>query len=188
MRATKAYIASLGTTGVLLGASILMLVVVSAVVAFDGWPSGTVSTRVHTLVLADTPAPIRVSATATVPRSAAARALAAVRAGGPRATNAPKVAGRHFSGGRPGSPVTTPNGAAQPAMPVKTPVNLPPPPAIDIGGAPGTVRSQVADQTQALTNSAGGSAGKISPQMGQAVTDAGDQAADALRQLPLPHN
>ena len=39
MRATKAYIASLGTTGVLLGASILMLAVVSAVVAFDHWPS-----------------------------------------------------------------------------------------------------------------------------------------------------
>ena len=57
MRATKAYIASLGTTGVLLGASILMLAVVSAVVAFNRWPSGTVSTRVQTLTLEDPAAP-----------------------------------------------------------------------------------------------------------------------------------
>src|SRR2546423_710918 len=38
MSATKAYIASLGTTGVLLAASVLMLAVVSAVVALDPWP------------------------------------------------------------------------------------------------------------------------------------------------------
>ena len=43
MKATKAYIASLGTTGVLLAASILMLAVVSAVVAFDAWPGAKVS-------------------------------------------------------------------------------------------------------------------------------------------------
>ena len=55
MKATKAYIASLGTTGVLLGASILMLAVVSAVVAFDGWPNGRVSTRVQTLDISPNP-------------------------------------------------------------------------------------------------------------------------------------
>src|SRR5258706_4109410 len=77
MRATKAYIASLGTTGVLLGASLLMLAVVSAVVAFDRWPTGNVSTRVQTLVLAERPTPIRVGATAG--------AVAATTAAGPRA-------------------------------------------------------------------------------------------------------
>ena len=187
MRATKAYIASFGTTGVLLGASILMLAVVSAVVAFDGWPSGTVSTRVHTLVLADTPAPIRVSATAPVGRNAAARALAAARASGPRLTNVPRVAGRHFGGGRLGAPLTAPagpqGGAPGPALP---PVHIPTDSPIDIGDAPNSVRSQLADQTQAATNSAGVSAGKISPEIGQAVTDAGSTAADALRKLPLP--
>lgn len=183
MRATKAYIASLGTTGVLLGASILMLAVVSAVVAFDGWPSGTVSTRVQTLVLADTPAPIRVSGTATAGRSAATG-----RAVGPRVTNLRRVAGRHFSGGRLGTPVTSPGtGGPLPTTPPVPPVKLPPPP-IDIAGAPDSVRSQIADQTQAATNSAGVSVGKVSPEIGQAVTDAGTTAADALRKLPLPHN
>src|SRR5919197_1908869 len=38
MRASRAYIASLGTTGVLVGSSILLLFVVSAIVAFRGWP------------------------------------------------------------------------------------------------------------------------------------------------------
>src|SRR5947207_13781864 len=65
MKATKAYIASLGTTGVLLAASILMLAVVSAVVAFDAWPGSHVSTRVQTLVLPERAASIRVSANAT---------------------------------------------------------------------------------------------------------------------------
>src|SRR5919204_3761265 len=38
MRASRAYIASLGTTGVLVGSSILLLFLVSAMVAFRGWP------------------------------------------------------------------------------------------------------------------------------------------------------
>ena len=69
MKATKAYIASLGTTGVLLAASLLMLAVVSAVVAFDRWPTGNVSARVQTLVL-----------TTSRRRSASARAHPALRA------------------------------------------------------------------------------------------------------------
>ena len=38
MRAGKAYISSLGTTGVLIASSLLMLAVVGAFVAFDRWP------------------------------------------------------------------------------------------------------------------------------------------------------
>src|SRR3954453_9999965 len=40
MRATRAYIASLGTTGVLVASSALLLVVVSGLVAFNAWPGG----------------------------------------------------------------------------------------------------------------------------------------------------
>src|SRR3954453_19399572 len=81
MKATKAYIASLGTTGVLLAAALLMLGVVSAIVAFDRWPDGHVSSRVKTLVLNERPASIRVTsraagASATGPtRTAAAGGL-----------------------------------------------------------------------------------------------------------------
>src|SRR5947209_8071534 len=86
LRATKAYIASLGTTGVLLAASLLMLAIVSAVVAFDRWPDGHVSTRVKTLVLAERPAPIRVSAHSGG-ASAAALARAIAARGGAAAPN-----------------------------------------------------------------------------------------------------
>src|SRR5258707_8578078 len=80
MRATKAYIASLGTTGVLLAASILMLAVVGALVAFDAWPGASVATRVKPLLLTERPAAIRVSA-----RSLAASATPARRTAAPRA-------------------------------------------------------------------------------------------------------
>ena len=40
MKATRAYITGLGTTGVLLCFALLLLVVVSAIVTFRGWPAG----------------------------------------------------------------------------------------------------------------------------------------------------
>src|SRR3954451_18865194 len=106
MRATKAYIASLGTTGVLLAASVLMLAVVSAVVAFDRWPNGNVSTRVQTLVLTDKPAPIRVSARAVARPAQAARSVsAATGSAAPRAVaNGPGVGGGRLPVGRPVTP------------------------------------------------------------------------------------
>src|SRR3954451_2803835 len=104
MRATKAYIASLGTTGVLLAASLLMLAVVSAVVAFDRWPDGQVSSRVQTLVLKERPASIRVSARAIAAASTPARLAAAP---GIRATpGAPAVVGERLTGGSRTAPVT----------------------------------------------------------------------------------
>ncbi|HEX2231992.1 MAG TPA: hypothetical protein VHG69_01360 [Thermoleophilaceae bacterium] len=42
MTASRAYIAGIGTTGVLIGFALLMLAVVSAIVAFRGWPADTV--------------------------------------------------------------------------------------------------------------------------------------------------
>ena len=41
MKAGKAYISSLGTTGLLIASSVLLLMVVGTLVAFDGWPSGS---------------------------------------------------------------------------------------------------------------------------------------------------
>src|SRR4051812_21488646 len=89
LKATKAYIASLGTTGVLLAASILMLAVVSAVVAFDRWPNGHVSTRVQTLILSEKPAAIRVNASATGPSAIASRTAGTVASVRRVASNAP---------------------------------------------------------------------------------------------------
>ena len=41
MRARAAFIRSLGTTGILVAAALLMLAIVSALVAFRAWPGGT---------------------------------------------------------------------------------------------------------------------------------------------------
>src|SRR5690242_16159408 len=101
MKATKAYIASLGTTGVLLAGSILMLAVVSAVVAFDRWPGGEVSTRVQTLVLDEQAAPIRVTSRSTAPSATLAVARrGATSARGPVATRPRAGAGPINAGGR----------------------------------------------------------------------------------------
>src|SRR3954466_9249364 len=87
MRATKAYIASLGTTGLLLAASILMLAVVSAVVAFDRWPGGSVQSPAQPLVLSDSAPAIRVSASSGFPSATprGARTASPSASAGPRA-------------------------------------------------------------------------------------------------------
>jgi hypothetical protein len=192
MKATKAYIASLGTTGVLLGASILMLAVVSAVVAFDRWPTGNVSTRVQTLVLSDTPAPIRVSATATGAPAAANRAATGVTAA-PRAGNngAQIVGDKIVSGGRPAAPAAP----ASPLPAVPPAVTKPLQPVTDQSqqiiytiSNPATATTQIADGAQAATDAAGVSLGRLSPQIGQAVAGAGQTAAQTVREVPLPEH
>ncbi|MEA2483178.1 MAG: hypothetical protein QOC55_1125 [Thermoleophilaceae bacterium] len=185
MKATKAYIASLGTTGVLLAASILMLAVVSAVVAFNHWPNGNVSTRVQTLVLREKAAPIRVSshsgAPSATPLTRAVAALGAVpRAGGPSAVAVPRF------NGRAGTPAAgTPSAPSAPALPAAP--SLPSTsPLIDPISNPGTAAAQVADGVQSVTDSSGVSVGKVNEQLGQVVTQAGQTAADTVRALPLP--
>lgn len=52
MRARFAYISSLGTTAILVAAALLMLAVVSAIVAFRGWPGQASTGGVQTVPLA----------------------------------------------------------------------------------------------------------------------------------------
>jgi hypothetical protein len=189
VRATKAYIASLGTTGVLLGASILMLAVVSAVVAFNRWPSGTVSTRVQTLTLEDHAGPIRVSSRASGIASPAARAAAAAGRVTPAGVNLQRVADERVSAPRTTDPGTTganPANPAQPAIPAKLPP-LPSPGPIDLSSPnPDQTRNQLADSAQQATDSLGGSVSGVNESAGQAVSTAGQTATDEVRQLPLP--
>lgn len=187
MKATKAYIASLGTTGVLLAASILMLAVVSAVVAFNRWPSGGVSTRVQTLVLNEKAAPIRVSTNARGPSATPlARSLAAALGRPPVATPAPSAGPGLIAPLRmPGSTAPAAGVPATPALP-KAPALPSPDPLLNPISNPGTATSQVADGAQTVTDQAGVSAGKVSPQAGDAVTQVGQTTADTLRSVPLP--
>lgn len=61
MRARFAYITSLGTTAILVGAALFMLGVVGAIVAFHGWPGGADGRGVHSLPLAPDGATKRVA-------------------------------------------------------------------------------------------------------------------------------
>jgi hypothetical protein len=193
LKATKAYIASLGTTGVLLAASILMLAVVSAVVAFDRWPGDKFSSNVQTLVLTDQAPAIRVSASATGPSPTPDSRSAAVSAvtGPPRATpNIGDVGGERFTGGTrtPSSPApSNPAPAAtDPATKALQPVQDTATPIFDSISNPGTTAGQVADGTQAVTDAAGVSVGRVSPDVGSAVAGAGQTVSQTIREVPLP--
>src|SRR3954454_5609857 len=88
MRATRAYIASVGTTGVLVASSALLLVVVSALVAFNAWPGGDPIGGIKGLVVdargpsAELTGPARVAADAA-PAAAAVAAAPAPNAAAP---------------------------------------------------------------------------------------------------------
>jgi hypothetical protein len=58
MRARAAYIRSLGTTGILVVAALLMLGVVGALVGFHGWPQGAVGETVPSVPLKPAPEPV----------------------------------------------------------------------------------------------------------------------------------
>src|SRR4051812_13464701 len=99
MRTRSAYIRSFGVTGILVSASVMMLAIVSAIVAFDGWPTSASARGVETVAIdvptgraaSETPV-IRVRAARKPSRPAPARAVADRRTGaadGPRALGAP---------------------------------------------------------------------------------------------------
>jgi hypothetical protein len=176
---------------VLLAASILMLAVVSAVVAFDRWPGGNMSTGVRTLVLTDRAPAIRVSATATgrsatPTRSAAARGVS----GAPHATPNGGGGSQRLTGGS-SAPATAAPANPAPALPPAVTKPLQPvqdtaTPIFDSVSNPRTTAGQIADGTQAVTDAAGVSVGKVSPDVGSAVSGAGQAVSQTVRDVPLP--
>jgi hypothetical protein len=192
MKATKAYIASLGTTGVLLGASLLMLAVVSAVVAFDRWPNGNVSTRVQTLMLTDQPTPIRVSARALVSSAARTGSPASRGAAPPAVRNGQGVAGERIVAPHAETtpPASTPLGKVVPDVPADPLKDVRPTtdPIIGSISNPSTAAGQVADSAQSVTDTAGVGLTRLNPEVGSTVAGTGQTAAATIRQLPLPQH
>jgi hypothetical protein len=190
MKATKAYIASLGTTGVLLAASILMLAVVSAVVAFDRWPGDSVQSPAQTLVLSDKAPAIRVSADAAGPSLTRSTRAAALRSGvAPRGVrNAGDVAGQRFASPRTGAGAPVPAAPGVPQVLPKAPGIPTPENILDPISNPGTATSQVADGAQAITDQAGVSVGRVSPDVGNTVSGTGQQVSQTIREIPLPQH
>jgi hypothetical protein len=86
MRAGKAYISSLGTTGLLIASSVLLLLVVGAFVAFDSWPTQATAVP-EEVAIGDAPRP-EVVRSRVPDRADAARHSARIRARRTRARRA----------------------------------------------------------------------------------------------------
>ena len=91
MRAGKAYISSLGTTGLLIASSLLLLMVVGAFVAFDSWP-GQAAADPEVVSIAAEP-PNRDGAAILPDRATLAAARAVATRGVPRASAVASAAG-----------------------------------------------------------------------------------------------
>jgi hypothetical protein len=132
MRARAAYIRSLGTTGILVVAALLMLGVVGAVVGFHRWPEGAVGGTVPSVPLKTAPQRV-LTAVRDVRKAPTASLTRAARAVGDRSATAGLVkASPVVSSPRPvGQPLAYEPGevAPQPAEPPATPAHDPQAPA-----------------------------------------------------------
>src|SRR4051794_10228128 len=94
MRARPAYISSLGTTAILVAAALLMLAVVSAIVAFRGWPgAATGSGDVQSVPLSPNGTAARAALVRHVPKTHGVERSTRSRAGRPSRTQAVSTAG-----------------------------------------------------------------------------------------------
>jgi hypothetical protein len=195
MRATKAYIASLGTTGLLLAFSASLLLLVGTLFAFNAWPGADIRDAVESVLVDDEDDPVRVAGPEQVALDASPAALAVASA--PGGSTAPlggagtgfgDTGGTGGGGAGPGAPGgdfvggggggQTPTGGATPPT-TGTPA-LPSSPTVDTDS--GTNR--LADGTQQLTNNVGDTVGQVSPQLGNTVTETGEALSGIVRDLP----
>jgi len=188
---------------VLVASSLLLLAVVSALVAFNGWPGTGLTENISSLVV-DEPQRLTVEGPAQVALNAAPTAAAV--AGSP----APGTAAAST-----GSTVATtadlrraPAGVAPPADPDRRanlrdvppdqgnllpPDRLPPEepgggllPETPLSPQVNRLTGGLGDTTQGLTDNLGGTVGRVNPQLGQTVTDTGRMLADLVRGLGRP--
>jgi hypothetical protein len=189
MRATKAYIASLGTTGLLLAFSASLLVLVGTLFAFDAWPGGEIRDAVESVLVDDDNGDTaRVSGPEQVALDAAPAAVAVAGGSGPGAAGGggtgaggiggggttPGTGGGGFGGGGGGG------GTGGGGTVTDDGTSIPSTPSVDSGQ--GT--NQVADNTQQLTGDLGDTVGQVSPELGDTVTETGESLSDIVRDLP----
>ena len=109
MRATKAYIASLGTTGLLLAFSASLLLLVGTLFAFNAWPGADIRDAVESVLVDDEDDPVRVAGPEQVALDASPAALAVASAPGGATAPSGGAGGTGFGdtggtgGGGPGS-------------------------------------------------------------------------------------
>jgi len=215
MRARAAYISSLGTTGILVAAALMMLALVSALVGFSAWPGGMTDsvasvpiargadapvalTQVRRVAVRERPAALRADRTtaAAAPRAVSTEGLVKTTAADPGPADVVKVPSDvHMTLPPPGSPTapqppgTGPALEPTPAAPPQddTPSLVPGRP--DDGQAPGSVEELVDQVVGPLPGpSDGGSEGDLSPQITLAPGAIGVTIGSATMSVPLGPN
>jgi hypothetical protein len=182
MKATRAYIASLGTTSLLVASSLLILVVVSALVAFNGWPGSGASDRTENIVVGGDENPFRVSGPALTALDAAPAAAAVAASAAPTSPAAGSAPG---GGGGPGRSAPAPGsggggggapgGGGGSVLPGTGAV-----PPVDVG----QVGNNLANRTHETTDQVGKTVSPVSPQLGNTVSDTGKALSDIVSGLP----
>lgn len=185
MRATKAYIASLGTTGLLVASALAVLLVGGAMVAFDGWPGSDRGDRIGEVVVGDTGASRLTGPELTAADAALAAAAVSAGARGAGGRSDSREAGEAPGGGGPGGdgnvsdPVRIPGGEG----PGPRRGSRPAPPA----ESPGAVDPQaVAEEAGGAAEQLGQAVGRVHPQAGQVVSETGRALNELVQELAPP--
>jgi hypothetical protein len=188
MRATRAYIASLGTTGLLLAFAASVLLLVGTLFAFDAWPGDQIRDAVDSMLVDDDEDAVSVAGPEQVARDAAPAAVAVANASRAAATTGGGGAGGSGGFGGGGAGDLTPGGG-------------------DFGGGGGTGggtpttggggggvagtpidtsrgTNNIADTTEQLTDGVGDTVGQVSPELGDTVSETGEALGDIVRGLP----
>lgn len=183
MRATRAYAASVGTTGVLILCSLLMLALVSGIVAFNGWPGGVIPDRIESVLVGDgetslaLEGPDQVAADAA-PAAAAVATAALPGSGAPRGSESgvPDLEGLPAPVGEaPGTGDPTPPGPG-----TSPPSVVAAPPLID---TPDASMPDVAPVVDGLLDTTAGLVGQLGVPIGDTVSDTGGAVTELVDEL-----
>jgi hypothetical protein len=186
VKATRAYIASLGTTGVLIASSALLLVVVSALLAFNAWPGGDPIGGIKGLVVDQRQPSVELTGPARVAADAAP--AAATVAGAPHGGNAPvrgastgvatpvSPGGGSSGGERFAQPHSTTGTPAGPSAPSGTPA-APPGAPPDVQG----VSRGLGGTVEQVTGDTGKAVGHVNPDVGLGVSDTGKALSEIVQ-------
>lgn len=206
-RATRGYLAGIGTSGSLLAGAVLMFILASALVAFRGWPHVAAQPSPGEVVVSPRPASAFASsagrrltllaapAPAGLATGAARRAAGRVGAGLPAARRGPGAGTRQSIG----TPASTSLASSAPAVPAgggsaaqsgcgSCGSGSPPSPApalqqvtSGLGNVVAGAGSTVGSAVQQTTGAVGGAVGTVSPAVGSTVSGVGSGAAQTIQ-------
>jgi hypothetical protein len=182
---------------VLVGSTLLLFLVVSALVAFRAWPGSGIADAVGDLVVKDSRPALTVAGPSQVALDAAPAAAAVGAAAVPAAATAAAPAGEAVTGSAPettgpagdGTPqiVTGPGSVTERPQSGASAAQPPQGGGSTQGGAPasglGGVTNGAGDTTQGLTDGLGQTVGGVNPELGKTVTDTGEALSDLVRGL-----